>query len=351
MLKEIKIGDFIISETSPAFIIAELSTNHLQNLNIAKESIKAIEKTGANAVKVQTYRPESMTLDSDLEIYQTRKDSLWAGRKLIDVYREGALPYEWHAELKKIAEDLGLVFFSTPFDVYDVEFLESLRIPAYKVASMEILDIPLIAHIAKKGKPIILSTGIAEKEDIQLAIDTCLQENNQQIIILKCTSSYPTPYEDAHLKNIVWIFEKYKTWVGLSDHTQDIIAPIAAITLGAKVIEKHFILDKSLKSLDASFSLDVNQFTNMVDAIRNTEKLLGNHQYQVTDKMKNARISSRSILVVKNIKKGEILTSDNIKVLRPGYGLHPKYYYKVIGKKAASDLPFGTPLQWNDIIK
>ncbi|MBR9999344.1 MAG: pseudaminic acid synthase [Cyclobacteriaceae bacterium] len=350
MGREIKIGDFIISDSGPVFVIAELSANHARNLETAMESIKAISRTGANAVKVQTYKPESMTLDSDTEIFMTRKDSLWAGRKLFDLYKDGSLPYEWHAELKKFAEGLGLILFSTPFDIEAVDFLERLQVPAYKIASFEITDIPLISHIAGKGKPVLLSTGIAEPEDIQLAVDTCLQKGNDQIIILKCTSSYPTPDEDAHLNNISWLREKFKCLTGLSDHTLDIFAPIAAVSLGARVVEKHFILDRSKKSLDADFSLDPEGFSAMVTAIRSTEKLLGNYAYTVTEKMKKAKISCRSIFVTKDIRKGEHFSSDNIRVLRPGYGIHPRHYYDLMGKKAGKDLTFGTPLSWEDII-
>ena len=349
MAKSINIGDFSVSDSGPVFIIAELSANHGGKLDLAKESIRAIKKSGADAVKVQTYHPDSMTLDSDKEIFMTRKDSLWAGRKLYDLYREGALPYEWHPELKSTAEDLGLIFFSTPFDIEAVDFLEQLNVPAYKVASLEITDIPLIIHIAKKGRPVLISTGIAEIEDIRLAVDACMKQGNDQIILLKCTSSYPTPPEDANLKNMVWMREEFNFMTGLSDHTTDILAPVAAVTLGARVIEKHFILDKSIKGLDAAFSLDAPAFTDMVNAIRITEKLLGNQAYTMTEKMKTARISSRSVIVTGDIRKGEFLTRDNIKVLRPGYGLHPKYYDDLIGKKANRDLTPGTPLSWEDI--
>jgi pseudaminic acid synthase len=349
MAKNINIGNFSVSESGPVFIIAELSANHGRDLDLAKESILAIKKAGADAVKVQTYQPDSMTLDSDQEMFKTRNDSLWAGRKLYDLYREGALPYEWHPELKKTAEDLGLIFFSTPFDIEAVDFLEQLHVPAYKIASLEITDIPLITHIAGKGKPILLSTGIAEIEDIRLAVDACLKQGNDQIILLKCTSSYPTPPEDAHLKNMVWLRKEFNFFTGLSDHTMDFYAPVAAVSLGARVIEKHFILDKSIKGLDAAFSLDATAFGEMVNAIRTTEKMLGDHAYTVTEKMKKARISSRSVLVTGNILQGEFLTRENIKVLRPGYGLHPKYYNELIGKKANRDLSPGTPLSWEDI--
>ena len=344
MNKNINLGGIHISENSPTFIIAELSANHNNDLEVAIESIKAIKESGADAIKVQTFTPDSMTLKHDSEIFMTRKDSNWAGRSLYSLYEEGSLPYEWHEQLKNVAEDLGLVFFSAPFDKEGVDFLDSLNVPAFKIASMEITDIPLIKHVASKNKPMIISTGIAEIEDIELAVKTCLEQGNDQIILLKCTSSYPTPYEDAHLANISWISEKYNCLSGLSDHTLDIYAPICAVSLGAKVIEKHFILDRSIGSLDADFSLDKTQFKQMVDAIRATEKLKGQKEYFVTDKMKKAYISSRSIFVIKDIKKGETLSENNIKVIRPGYGLHPKFFEETKGKVANCDIERGTPL-------
>jgi pseudaminic acid synthase len=348
-LKEIHIGTRIISEGSSALIVAELSANHNNELKIALESIRAIKDAGADAVKVQTYRPDSITIDSDKGIFQTRKDSHWPGRKLYDLYKKGSLPYEWHEELKSLAEGLGLIFFSTPFDHQDVDFLESLDVPAYKIASLEINDIPLISYVAEKGKPIILSTGIAKVEDIQLAVNTCQSKGNDQIIILKCTSSYPTPPEEANLLSMQWLKDTFDVLTGLSDHTLGIYAPITAISLGAKFIEKHFVLDKNLKSLDADFSLDPDEFSKMVFAIRETEKLLGNYAYSLTQKMEMARKSMRSIFIIRDVKKGERFTRENIKSIRPGNGLHPKHFYNILGKKAAKDLEAGTPLSFNDI--
>jgi len=348
-LKEIRIGNHIISDRSPVFIVAELSANHNKDFKLALKSLDAIKESGADAVKVQTYRPDSITIDSEKEMFRTREDSLWSGIKLYDLYKKGSLPYEWHSELQSYAEKLGLVFFSSPFDDKDVDFLETLNIPAYKIASMEITDIPLISYVASKGKPIILSSGIATKEDIQLAIDTCLKEKNDKLILLKCTSSYPTPPEDAHLNNILWLKNNFNIPIGLSDHTKDIIAPIVAVTLGAKLIEKHFILDKSIESLDAGFSLDRIEFSKMVASIREAEQLLGKHDYMVTEKMEIAKKSSRSVFVIKKIDSGMVFSKDNIKVIRPGFGIHPKYYKQILGKKAARDLEAGSPLSLDDI--
>lgn len=344
MNKNLNIGGIQVSEDSPTFIIAELSANHNNDFDLAIESIKAIKESGADAIKVQTFTPDSMTLKHDSEMFMTRKDSNWAGRSLYSLYEEGSLPYEWHVKMKEVAEDLGLVFFSAPFDKEGVDFLEGLDVPAFKIASMEITDIPLIKHVASKGRPMIISTGIAEIADIELAVKTCKEQGNDQVILLKCTSSYPTPYKDAHLANISWISENYDCLSGLSDHTLDIYAPICAVSLGAKVIEKHFILDKSIGSLDADFSLDKSEFKQMVDAIRATEKLIGQKEYFVTEKMKKAYISSRSIFVINDIAKGEVISEDNIKVIRPGYGLHPKFFEGALGKKALVEIERGTPL-------
>lgn len=349
MQKSIKIGDREISQDSPAFIIAELSANHNNDLDLAIESVKAMKECGADAVKVQTFTPDSMTLDHPSEIFMTRKDSMWAGQSLYSLYEEGSLPYDWHIKLQEVAKDLGLIFFSAPFDKNDVDFLASIDVPAYKIASMEITDIPLIKYVASKGKPMIISTGIAEVADIDLAVKTCLDAGNDQVILLKCTSSYPTPYEDAHLNNIPWIQQNYDCLSGLSDHTLDLFAPITAASLGAKVIEKHFILDRSIGSLDSKFSLDKKDFKEMVDAIRATEKLKGSQDYMVTEKMKKAYISSRSIFVIKDIQAGELFTEENIKVLRPGYGLHPKHFEGALGKTASVMLERGTPLSMDHI--
>ena len=335
---------------SKTYIIAELSANHEQNLDTALEAVRAIKQTGADAVKVQTFKPESITLDSDQPWFRTREDSLWAGQKLFDLYKKAALPYEWHAPIQKEAHALGLDFFSTPFDFEAVDFLESLNVPAYKIASLEITHIPLIEYVAKKKKPVIISTGIATEDDIKLALETCKKAGNDQIILLKCTSAYPTPIEESNLRAIQTLKDKFHTVVGLSDHSLGVEVPMLSVAMGARVIEKHFILDKaSSTSVDKDFSLDKYEFKAMVDAVRLAEKALGDGNLKPTPKMVSARISARSLFIVNTLKKGERLARENLKVLRPGKGIHPQYLDAIIGKKVNVDVDFGTPVTF-DII-
>jgi len=331
------------------YIIAELSANHCGAFDIAVKTLKAMKASGADAVKLQTFTPESMTLDSEQSWFQTQKDSLWAGQKLFDLYKKAQTPWEWHKKLQDLAKDLGLDFFSSAFDFEGVEKLESLDVPAYKIASFEITDTPLIQKVAQTGKPVIISTGVATEEDIQRAVDTCRKENNNQIALLKCTSAYPAPYSELNLKAIPLLKEKYQVTPGLSDHTLGISVPVAAVALGAIIIEKHFILDKNLPSVDKDFSLDPAEFKEMVTAVRQTEQAMGNSTLELTEKAAKSRHSRRSLFVIKDIKEGEPLTPENVKSLRPGIGLHPAYYPQIIGKIAARDLVAGTPLTLEDI--
>lgn len=340
-----KIGNKEIGEDSPAFIIAELSANHMNDFDIAVKTIEAIAESGADAVKFQTFTPDTITLNCDNEYFHIKQGTVWDGQLLYDLYEDAYMPWDWQPKLKKIAEDLGLIVFSSPFDKTSVDFLEDMDVPAYKIASFEITDIPLIKYVASKNKPIIISTGIAEKEDIELAIETCLKEGNDKIAILKCTSSYPAPYEEINLKTINDMEKKFNTTVGLSDHTLGDEIAIAAVTLGAKIIEKHFILDKKLGGPDCEFSMEPQEFKKMVTAIRNTEKALGTVSYNLSDKTRKNREFSRSLFVVKDIKKGELITEENVRSVRPGFGLHPKYLEEVLGKKAKKDLEKGTPFK------
>lgn len=343
----INIKNKIIGEKYPVFIVAELSANHLQNFDLAVKTIKAMKEAGADAVKLQTYTPDTITIDCDNEYFQIKQGTLWDGQTLYQLYKEAYTPWEWHPRLKEIAEDLGLVFFSTPFDKSAVDFLENLNVPAYKVASFEITDIPLIEYIALKGKPVIISTGIATFSDIEEAVNAIRSKRNNEIILLKCVSAYPTPLEDVNLETIPDMREKFKTIVGLSDHTLGISVPIASVTLGAKIIEKHFILDRKLRSPDAAFSLEPEEFKAMVKSVREVEKALGEVSYELTEKMKKSRELSRSLFVVKDIKAGEIFTGKNVRSIRPGYGLHPKHLKNILGKKAKKNIKRGTPLNWN----
>ena len=345
----IKISDKKISSNESTFIIAELSANHLQNFDIAVDTIKAIKESGADAVKLQTYTPDTMTIDSDDEYFQIKQDSLWDGKTLYQLYQEAYTPWEWQSELKEIAEKLGLIFLSSPFDKTSVDFLEEMNVPAYKVASFEITDIPLIEYIASKGKPIIISTGIATLADIEEAVNACKKMGNKQIALLKCTSAYPAPLEEVNLRTIPNLADTFNTIVGLSDHTLGISASIASVALGAKIIEKHFILNRKMGGLDAAFSMEPAEFKSMVDAVRDVENALGTVNYDLTEKTKKSRDFSRSLFAVKDIKSGDSLTEDNVRSIRPGFGLHPRYYEQIIGKKARKDIARGTPLNWHHI--
>ncbi|WP_187647941.1 pseudaminic acid synthase [Nitrosophilus labii] len=345
----IKIGSKTISNDSPVYIIAEVSANHNQDFEIAKEMIKAAKEAGADAVKLQTYTPDTITLKCDNEYFQIKQGTIWDGKTLYELYEEAYTPWEWQPKLKSYADYIGIDLFSSPFDKSAVDFLEKMDVSAYKIASFEITDIPLIEYAASKGKPMIISTGIATLCDIEEAVNACRRVGNEQIVLLKCTSAYPAPLEDANLRTIPNLSETFGVIAGFSDHTLGITAPVAAVTLGAKVIEKHFILDKSLGGPDAAFSLDINEFKEMVKAVRDTEKLLGRVDYTMDEKKRKNREFSRSLFIAKDIKKGEILTEKNIRSVRPGFGLHPKYLKDILGKKAAVDLKQGTPLKWEHI--
>lgn len=333
---------------SNIFIIAELSANHGHNIEIALETIKAAKRAGADAIKLQTYTADTITIDSKKDDFKI-EGTLWENRYLYDLYKEAYTPWEWHEVLFQEAEKQGLVCFSTPFDFSSVDFLESLNTPIYKIASFEIIDIPLIEYVASKKKPIIISTGIAEYEDIKLAVETCYKMGNRDITLLKCTSSYPAPVDEANLIMINKLAQDFGTKVGLSDHTLGITVPVVSVALGASVIEKHFILDHSIGGPDAEFSLDEKEFTEMVNAVRSAEKAIGKIDYSLTPKQIKGKYFSRSLYVVNDIKKGEIITKENVRSIRPGFGLHPKYYSQILGKKVNKDIKKGERLNWNII--
>lgn len=341
-------GNFKINNSSNVFIIAELSANHGGDINIAIETVRAAKRTGADAIKLQTYTADTITLDSDKEDFLI-KGSIWEGQRLYDLYDEAFLPWEWHKELYKVAKEEGLICFSSPLDKTAVDFLEELDTPIYKIPSFEITDINLIAYAASKKKPIILSTGIAEYDDIELAVRTCREAGNNDITLLKCTSSYPAPIEEANLVMMQRFAIDFNVKIGLSDHTMGSIVPVVATVLGAKVIEKHFILDKSIGGPDASFSMDEQEFKEMVSAVRNAEKAMGKESYKLTDKQVSGRDFSRSLYVAENIEEGEELTEANVRSVRPGFGMHPKHINEVLGKKAAINLEKGTALQQEHI--
>ena len=324
------------------FIIAELSANHGGKLETALETVRAAKSAGADAIKIQTYTADTITLNSNKDCFKINQGTHWDGQFLYDLYKTASLPWKWHAKIFKVAKEEGLVCFSSPFDLTAIDFLEELETPIYKIASFEITDIPLIEYAASKGKPMIISTGIAEVEDIELAIETCRKVGNNDITILKCTSAYPADPKDANLLTIPDIKSKFGVKAGLSDHTMGIEGPVVATVLGATVIEKHFILDKSIGGPDAHFSLDEKEFTEMVTAVRKAEQMIGSVDYEMTDKKKKSRQFSRSLFVVKDIKAGEVITKENVRSIRPGYGLHPKYLKKIIGKKINKYVDRGT---------
>lgn len=345
-----KIGNFDLINDG-TYIIAELSANHGGDINIAKETIKAAKEIGANAIKLQTYTADTLTLDCEKDDFVIKGGTLWDGKKLYDLYKEAYLPWEWHEELFDYARSVGIDIFSSPFDKSAVDFLEQFDPSAYKIASFEITDYELIRYTASKGKPMIISTGIATIDEIQDAVDICKSVGNDNIVLLKCTSAYPAPLEDANLLTIPNLAQTFGVLSGFSDHTLGSTAPIAAVTLGAKVIEKHFILDRSIGGADADFSMDKKEFADMINAIRDTEKLLGKIDYTMNDKKRKSRQFSRSLYIAEDVKAGEVITEKNIRSVRPGYGLHPKHLNDVLGSRFTHDLSKGDRLAYNDITK
>ncbi|MFA6741269.1 MAG: pseudaminic acid synthase [Arcobacteraceae bacterium] len=341
-----KIGNFDLQKDG-TYIIAELSANHNGSLQTALETIKVAKECGASAIKLQTYRADTMTLNSKDEDFMISGGTLWDGKNLYKLYEEAYTPWEWHKELFDYAKSLDIDIFSTPFDKSAVDFLEQFNPSAYKIASFEITDYELVRYVASKQKPIIISTGIATIEEILDVVNICKKEGNENIVLLKCTSQYPAPLEEANLKTISNMKETFGVEVGFSDHTLGVTAPIVAVTLGAKVIEKHFILDKSIGGPDCEFSLDKKEFKLLVDVIRDTEKLLGVVDYSLNEKREKQRRFARSLYISKDIKKGEVFTLENIKSVRPFYGLHPKYLNDVLGKVALKDYKFGDRVEKN----
>ena len=331
------------------FIIAELSANHNGSIETAIETIRAAKRAGADAIKLQTYTADTMTIDSKKSDFVINNGSIWDGKNLHELYKEAFTPWEWHSKLFEVAKEEGLVCFSSPFDKTAVDFLEELDVPCYKIASFEITDIALIEYIASKGKPIILSTGIATLEDIELALKTIRSVGDLEIALLKCTSSYPAPIEEANLVMIKDFKNRFGVISGLSDHTLGYKAAVVASCLGAQIIEKHFILDKSIGGPDASFSLDEKEFTRMVQKIRDAEKAIGNVTYELTEKQKAGKSFSRSLYAVQEIKIGEEFKPENIRSIRPGYGLHPKYLNNLLGTIAKRNINKGDRLNKNDL--
>ena len=349
MKRHLQIGDRLIGRDQSVYIVAEMSANHLQDLNRAKKLISAAKDAGADAVKLQTFKPETITIDCDRDEFMATKGSIWEGQNLYQLYKKSYLPWDWHAELFDYARDIGIEIFSSPFDDTAVDLLESLKTPAYKIASYEILDIPLIRKCARTGKPIILSTGIATMADIERAVDACKHENNTKIAILKCVSQYPTPYPDLNLRVIPHIAETFDCVSGLSDHSLGSAVDIAAVSLGCSIIEKHFTLKRSDGGPDAEFSMEADEFARMVKDIRNIEQALGKVSYELTDFQKRGRKNARSLYVVDDIKEGDRFSNTNLRSIRPGRGIPTWYYNEIIGKKANRDISRGTAMRWEFI--
>lgn len=331
------------------YIIAEMSANHCGDKKLAKKIIKTAKEIGADAVKVQTYTADTITIDCRNEEFKLTGGTLWDGKYLYDLYKQAYTPWEWQQELKNYADEIGIDFFSTPFDKTAVDFLESIDIPIYKIASFEAIDYELIKYAAKNLKPMIISVGISSFEEIQEAIDTCKSVGNNDITILKCTSAYPAKLEDMNLITLKDMYEKFSSQgikIGLSDHSMSIIPPITAIAMGACVIEKHFTLDRALGGADSGFSLNPEEFKQMVEAVRMTEKALGKVDYTINEQN---RKFARSLYAVKDIKKGELFDENNIRSIRPGDGLHPKYYKKILGTYSPRKIQRGEPLKIEDI--
>ena len=332
------------------FVIAEMSANHLQDFDRAVEIIKKAKWAGADAIKIQTYTPDTITLDCDNEYFQIKQGTIWDGTTLHKLYQTAYTPWEWQGELKKIAEQEGLVFFSSPFDYTSIDFLESINVPAYKIASFELTDIPFVEKIASLKKPVIMSTGIAELSDIQSAVDACYRMENYDIAILKCTSAYPAPASEINLKTMVNMGETFDVTVGLSDHTMGGAVSTGAVALGAKVIEKHMTLRRADGGADSKFSMEPEEFKEMVDSIRIIEQAIGKVTYKLSEKQRNSREHSRSLFIVKDVAKGEVFTNENVKSIRPAFGIKTKYINDIIGKKAVREVQKGTPMSW-DLIK
>ncbi len=348
MKKKIKIGNRYVGEGERTFLVAEVSANHLQDYGRAEAIIRAAKEAGADAVKLQTYTPDTITLDCDNDYFQITQGTIWDGTTLHKLYEEAYTPWEWQPKLMELANGLGMECFSSPFDATAVDFMREMDMPAYKVASFEINDIPLIRRIARIGKPIIFATGIAYLEDIERALAVCKEEGNEQVILLKCTSTYPSPYEDMNLKVIPHMAETFDCLAGLSDHSMG--TAVAGVALGAKMVEKHLTLSRADGGPDAAFSMEPEEFRKMAEEIRIVEKALGRVTYELTEKQKKSREDGRSLFVVEDIGKGEIFTEENVRSIRPAFGMHTMYYDEVIGKKARVDIAKGTPLDWKYIL-
>ena len=350
MDKRIRIGKRYVGEGEKTFVVAEVSANHLQDYGRAEAIIKAAAQAGADAVKLQTYTPDTITLDCDNDYFQITQGTIWDGTTLHKLDEEAYTRWVWQPRRWEYANGLGLECFSSPFDATAVDFMKEMDMPAYKVASFEINDIPLIRKIAGLGKPVILATGIAYLEDMERALQVCKEEGNEQVVLLKCTSAYPSPYEEMNLKVIPNMAQVFDCITGLSDHSMGTAAAVASVALGAKMVEKHLTLSRADGGPDGAFSMEPDEFRKMVDEIRIVEKALGKVTYELTEKQKRSREDGRSLFVVKNMKEGEIFTEENVRSIRPAFGLHTMYFDEIMGRRARTDISKGTPLDWKLVL-
>jgi N-acetylneuraminate synthase len=343
----IEINGRRIGPDQPVYIVAEMSANHGGDFDRAVGILKAAREAGADAVKLQTYTADTMTIDCEDDHFRIGPGTVWEGKNLHQLYREASTPWDWQPRLKQIARGLGLDLFSTPFDESAVEFLERMDVPAYKIASFELVDLPFLRRVAQTGRPMILSTGMASSEEIDEAARTLREAGNGQLALLKCTSAYPSPPDEMNLRAIPSLAETFRAPVGLSDHTLDLAVPIAAVSLGACIVEKHLTLSRAVPGPDSAFSLEPPEFKAMVEAVRITERALGAARYEIGREEAKSRLFRRSLFVVKDMKAGEKFTAENLRSIRPGHGLHPRHYDQVIGRRAARDIWRGTPLEWD----
>lgn len=346
MTDSIQIGKRRVGTGEPVYVVAELSANHNQNFDQAVRIIKAAKDAGADAIKLQTYTPDTMTIACERDPFQIGGGTLWDGKTLYELYGEAYTPWEWQPRLKRAVEDLGMQCFSSAFDASAVDFLEAMNVPVHKVASFELVDLPLIRKMAATGKPLIMSTGMATLEEIEEALATARRAGATQIALLKCTSAYPAPAEEMNLRTIPELVRRFHLPVGLSDHTMGIAVPVAAVSLGACIIEKHLTLSRAAGGPDSAFSLEPEEFKAMVDAVRTAEKALGKVHFGVSERESRSQVFRRSLFIVRDLKKGEKFTAENVRSIRPGHGLHTRHLAEVLGKTAALDIARGTPLSW-----
>jgi pseudaminic acid synthase len=349
-MTQIRIGNRSIGAGQPVYVVAELSANHNQDFDRAVRIIEAAKQAGADAVKLQTYTPDTITMAADREEFRISGGTIWDGRSLHDLYGEAFTPWEWQPRLKKIADDMGIDLFSTAFDFTAVDFLEKIDVPAHKVASFELVDLPLIQKMARTGKPLIMSTGMATVEEIEEALQSARDAGATEIALLKCTSAYPAPAEEMNLRTIPEMARRFAVPVGLSDHTMGIAAPVAAVAVGACIIEKHLTQSRSNPGPDSAFSLEPQEFKSMVDAVREAEKALGTVSFGANGKQESSKAFRRSLFVVEDVEQGAEFTASNVRSIRPGYGLHPRHLPEVLGKHAAREIKRGTPLSWEFVV-